>query len=211
VCLVRVECSSITPFGVTGGNLVVQGEKSVSFEMCVFQFEHRFLVSQLPTTAVGILGVNFLTPRQAVLDLGDCKLTLYRNHSPRSVAAIQHRTCSSPGARVENCGLIPRVFISHTVPQVSKDKQVKPYEGKKVPIMLKESESWSVASKNTVVLKPRAKHVVHGKLLGDNVENSPSLVRVEPALIPIEGIRISRVLACRGSASGEPHQQVHTK
>lgn len=33
-------------------------------------FRHTFQVSELPTTAAGILGVNFLTSHQDVLDSG---------------------------------------------------------------------------------------------------------------------------------------------
>ena len=199
------ESSSITPYSVTGDNLAVLGEQNVSFKMGGVQFEHRFLVSQLPTTAAGILGVNFLTPRQAKLDFGDCKLTLYKSHS--LLTTVQHSTCSRVGARVQKYSLIPHVFISNMVPQVSKSEQVKSSQGRKMPIMLNESEPSSVVSKQTVVLEPRAKHVILGKVVSDNVRDSPTLVCVEPALLPIQGICVARVLTYTESTSGQPHRQ----
>ena len=54
-----VESISIIPYGLTGDNLVVLGEQTVSFTMSGVHFEHRFLVSQLSTTAAVILGVDF--------------------------------------------------------------------------------------------------------------------------------------------------------
>lgn len=41
----------------------------MTFRRSEVVFRHTFLVSKLPTTAAGIL--NFLTPCQAVLDLGE--------------------------------------------------------------------------------------------------------------------------------------------
>ena len=124
-----VESSSITPYDVTGDSLAVLGEQNVSLQMGGVQFERRFLVSQLLTMAAGILGVNFLTPRQAVFDLGDCKLILYRSHT--LLTTVQHSTCSSVWAGVQKYGLIPRVFISNTLPQVSKREQVKSFQVRK--------------------------------------------------------------------------------
>jgi hypothetical protein len=76
-----------------------------------------------------------------------------------------------------------------------------------MPIMLDESEPWSIVSKQTVVLGPRAKLVILGKVVSDNVRHSPTPVCVEPALIPIQGICVARVLTYTESTSGEPHRQ----
>jgi hypothetical protein len=50
-----------------------------------------------------------------------------------------------------------------------------------------DSKAWTVISKETVVLQPRAKHTVLGKVLGGNSRNPSCLVCVEPAHVPIEG------------------------
>ena len=54
-----------------------------------------------------------------------------------------------------------------------------------MPIVLHESEPWSLVSKQTVVLEPEAKHVIRGKVMSDNMRDSPNLVCVERAVIPI--------------------------
>jgi hypothetical protein len=59
---------------------------------------------------------------------------------------------------------------------------------------LNDSEAWTVISKETVVLQPRAKHTVLGKVQGGNSRNPSCLFCVEPAYVPIEGICVARVL-----------------
>jgi len=61
-------------------------------------------------------------------------------------------------------------------------------------VALNYSEAWTVISKETVVLQPRAKHTVLGKVQGGNSRNSSCLLCVEPARVPIEGICVARVL-----------------
>ena len=62
-------------------------------------------------------------------------------------------------------------------------------------IVLNESEAWTVACRETVVLQPRAKRTVLGKVLGGgNSRNASYLLCVEPAHVPIEGICVARVL-----------------
>jgi len=68
VAEVPLESTTFEPFGVTGDNLDIVGEQQVLFEMGRVTFNHSFLVCKLPTSANGIIGLNFLTPRQARLD-----------------------------------------------------------------------------------------------------------------------------------------------
>jgi hypothetical protein len=79
----------LTPFGVTGDNLAVKGEQNVTFQIGKATFKHTFLVSRLPTMAAGILGVNFLTPRHAVLDLGGGTMTLCHGVNYAAVETLQ--------------------------------------------------------------------------------------------------------------------------
>ena len=48
----------------------IVGEQKALFQMGTVTFNHSFLVCKLPTTADGIIGLNFVTSRQAILDLG---------------------------------------------------------------------------------------------------------------------------------------------
>ena len=66
-----LERTLFEPFGVTGDSLDILGKQQVPFQMCTVTFNHSFLVCKLPTFADGIIGLKFLMPRQAKLDLGN--------------------------------------------------------------------------------------------------------------------------------------------
>jgi len=66
-----LERTLFVPFGVTGDSLGILGEQQVPFQMCTITFNHSLLVCKLPTFADDIIGLNFLMPRQAKLDLGN--------------------------------------------------------------------------------------------------------------------------------------------
>jgi hypothetical protein len=61
-------------------------------------------------------------------------------------------------------------------PPLTKETNPKPHV-----IVLNGSEVWTVINKETVVLQPRAKHTVLGKVLGGNSRNPSCLWCVEPA------------------------------
>jgi hypothetical protein len=54
-----------------------------------------------------------------------------------------------------------------------------------------------------VELKPRVEHVVYGQVVGGNLRSSPTLVCVEPAVIPIQSICMARVLTYTRVAGSE--------
>jgi hypothetical protein len=64
---VPLEGTTLEPFGVTGDSLNNVGEQQVSFQTGGVAFNHSFLVCKLPKSADGIIGLNFLSPRQAIL------------------------------------------------------------------------------------------------------------------------------------------------
>ena len=72
-----LERTSFEPFGVTGDSLDILGEQQVPFQMGTVTFNHLFLVCKLPTFADGIIGLNFLMPRQAKLDLGNLFMSAF--------------------------------------------------------------------------------------------------------------------------------------
>ena len=80
-----------------------------------------------------------------------------------------------------------RNFGEETPPK-SKEINPQPHE-----VVLNVSEVRTVISKETVVLQPRAKHMVLGKVLGGNSRNPFRLLCVEPAHVPIEGICMAHV------------------
>jgi len=68
-----------------------------------------------------------------------------------------------------------RNFGEETPPKVN---QINPQPHEAV---LNDSETWTVISKETVVLKPRTKHMVLGKVLGGYSRNPSCLLFIEPA------------------------------
>jgi hypothetical protein len=61
--------------------------------------------------------------------------------------------------------------------------------------------------KYTVQLKPRAKHIVCGEVVSENLRSSPTLACVEAALIPIQGICMPRVLTYTSADSSETQKE----
>ena len=148
-------------------------------------------------------------------DLGSLSLRVCLNQNLDFVALSQHEALMEECKRRERCGLITQVSISQnpsgedsvepectkstgksklrkfgeeTPPNV-KEINLQPHE-----VELNDSEAWTVISKETVVLQPRAKHTVLGKVLGGNSRNPSCLLCVEPAHVPIEGICVARIL-----------------
>jgi len=173
------------------------------------------LVCKLPTSADGIIGLNFLTPRQARLDMGSFSLRVCLNTNLDSAASSRHEALLEKCKRRERRGLITHVSISQNP---SRDRSVesgcikstrtdnfKNFDEETPPkiketnpklheIIMNGSEAWTVISKETVVLQPRAKHTVLGNVQGGNSRNPSCLLCVEPANVPIEGICVARVL-----------------
>jgi hypothetical protein len=65
----NIQSTIRAPYGVTGDILPVTGEQQVSFRMGNVSLSHTFLVCTLPTNISGILGMDFLEPIHAVLNM----------------------------------------------------------------------------------------------------------------------------------------------
>jgi hypothetical protein len=117
------ECNYSTPFAVTGDSLAVKGNPNVSFQVGKVTFKHTFLLNQSPTTAAGILGVNFLTPRQAVLDLGGSTVKLCRRVNYDSVETVHVTSNRADCGRRGKRGLISHVFVSSILPHSSSEEK----------------------------------------------------------------------------------------
>ena len=168
------------------------GEQQVSFEMGRVTFSHSCLVCKFPTSADGIIGLNFLTPRQARLDLGSLYLRVCLHSNLDLVASSQYEALLGECKRRDGRALITHVSIPQNP---SRDGSVEPgcikptrnsnlrNVGEETPpktkeinpqlqeVVLNDSEAWTVISKETVVLQPRAKHTVLGKVQGGNSRN----------------------------------------
>ena len=183
---------------------------------------------KFPKTAVGIIGVNFLTPRQATLDLASLSLGVWLNPNLDFVASSLHETlleeCKrrvwrplithvsisqnssrdgsvEPGCTKSSRKSKLRIFGEETPPKL-KETNPKPYE-----VILNDSDAWKVISKERVVLQPRAEHTVLGNVLGRNSRNPSCLLCVERRHVPIEDICVARVLT-RPSVEMHKNQSV---
>jgi len=215
VAEVPLESTTFEPFGVTGDSLDIVGVQQVLFQMGRVTFSHSFLVCKLPASADGIIGLNFLTPRQATLDLGSFSLRACLNPNLDFAVSSRHESLLEECKRREGRGLVTHVSISQNpsrdrsvesgrIKSISKDNlrnfdeetppKIKETNLKSHEIVLNESEAWTVISKETVVLRPRAKNTVIGKVQGGNSRNSSCLLCMEPASVPVEGICVARVL-----------------
>ena len=81
VYLSDVSPTNISPFGVTGNQLEIQGTQEVKFQLNRREFCHQFCVCLLPTEADGILGMDFFADKNAELDLGKLQLRLKKGAS----------------------------------------------------------------------------------------------------------------------------------
>jgi len=109
------------PFGVTSDSLHIVGEEQVLFQMGRVKFNHSFLVCKLPTSADGVIGLNFLTPRQSRLDLGSFSLRVCLNTNFDFAASSRHEALLEECERREGRGLITHVSFSQNP---SRDRSV---------------------------------------------------------------------------------------
>jgi hypothetical protein len=88
----EVTDSPLKPFGVTGEVLATKGQQSVSFMLGGQKYDHKFLVSHLPTDAAGILGMDFLERTNAEINFGKGLLTLpVKDEPPHSYGTLPTR------------------------------------------------------------------------------------------------------------------------
>jgi hypothetical protein len=76
VSSIKLEATNVSPIGMTGDALRVQGEQEIEFRVNGSTFRHKFKVCSLPTEAHGILGTDYLANVNARLDLGNRILRL---------------------------------------------------------------------------------------------------------------------------------------
>jgi len=176
-----VRCTSIKPYGVTGETLEIRGQQTVSFKLDGHEFKHQFYVCSLPTNADGLVGLDFMTKTGANLDIRKGKISL------AGVSKGQKLVSSSPSRQAALAIFTPEKEGHSPSPR----KQVEKEEDGKVN---GSSSSWLIKSIEDTVIEPRCRQIVLGKLDATKGENLPSVVCVEPAMVPIHGILSARVL-----------------
>jgi hypothetical protein len=157
--------------------------------------------------------LNFLTSQQARLDLGSLSLVVSQNQNQDLVASLRHGALTEAGG-----GLITHISPSQKrslevscesgctkptreelkiyrekIPTQCRDTNLKTKE-----VFLSDAEARTVVRRVTVILQPKSKHTVIGKILGGNSKEPPCSWCAEPAHEPIEGICVARVLTKPG-------------
>jgi hypothetical protein len=72
----EVKNSPLKLYGVTGEALRIFGQQTISFVLGGHFYDHTFVISELPTEATGILGMDFLEKTGAVINFQTGSLTL---------------------------------------------------------------------------------------------------------------------------------------
>jgi len=88
---VALKSTTFEPFGVIGDSLDFVGEQQVLFQIGGVTFNYAFLFCKLPISANGL---NFLTARQARLDLGSLFLRVCLSPNLDFVALSQNEALS---------------------------------------------------------------------------------------------------------------------
>jgi len=177
-----VRVTVMKPYGVTGEALDIKGQQLVSFVLGGRKFTHIFLVCPLPTDKDGLFGTDFLERAGADInfDLGEL-----------SLVGINKAPYVCDNISMKHAALT--VFPSDTAekvkpPQTSKEepKDSRPrLDSHASNETTRHSRSWLVKTAQEITIAPRCQHVVTAKLDLGKGKESPSLVCVEPAAIPV--------------------------
>jgi hypothetical protein len=65
----EISDANVSPIGVTGANLGIEGEQEVEFSFRDWISRHKFYVCSLPTDADGLVGMDLLIKKNARLDI----------------------------------------------------------------------------------------------------------------------------------------------
>jgi hypothetical protein len=181
---------------VTGDALDVKGEQRVAFWINNVKYEHQFLVS-IPTTAAGILGMDFLLEYGVEINFGKAELKLQDFSKFRHGSRKRGRRAR--GTADHLALTIFSTLENHQVSVSQENKRnvndVRQYK-KPTRVEVKDAIPYLVKLTSETRLEPRARQVVLGKLEIPKRQEPPELVCVEPTQIPVQGIGSARTLAC---------------
>jgi hypothetical protein len=195
-----IEVMSLKPCGVTGKVLNIKGRQSVSFEFDECRFEHEFLVCSLPTAGAGLLGTDWMAKAGAIIDFDYGKMIFRGNPS---VSTVCNATLTGHNALT--------IFM-----QGKEGRSLQPAQRETMQLEEQPSASsqhmqhnkqdgeWLVRATENIVLPPRSRQIVKGKLDSEKGLKPRPLICIKPALIPIEGILPARVLSRVESHTCEP-------
>ena len=191
----KVQTSRAEPFGATGDILDITGQQSVLFRLGECSFKHTFLVCPLPTEAAALIGADLITNIRAVLDFDrDMMLWSAGQPQPRKGKAL---TTMRRALTVFSKGQNGRSPKLNTLEDRRTDKQ--PPSSPDKEAQRDEARVWFVTATHNFTIEPRCRQIIDGRVEFGDLQDPPTLVCIEPACIPIEGI-----LAARGLTRVQP-------
>jgi hypothetical protein len=189
---------NVSPIGITGANLCIEGEQVVEFSLHDRTFRHPFYVCFLPMDADGLVGMDLLMKLKAQLDLDSLTFEVRQRTKP-----VQESDDYGPTRRANHMAFTvfmvqggPRKCRVQSVRMSGSDSQqeavmiLRPHK-----INLKESEAWIVKTTEMLRLAPRTKQMVMASVDFPKHRQKPQLVCVEPAQLPVEGVLVARALS----------------
>ena len=186
-----VRVTARKPYGVTGEDLDIKGQQLVSFVLGGRKFSHTFLVCPLPTDKDGLFGTDFLEKVGAGINFDLRELSLVGiNKAPYA--------CNNRSTKHAVLTVFPNDTTEKVKPLRTRREEPKArrprLDSHASNETTRHSRSWLVKTAQEVTIAPRCRHVVTSKLDLGKGKESPSLVCVDPAAIPIQGIRSARAL-----------------
>ena len=144
------------------------------------KFHHLFLVCPLPTEAAGLLGTDFLTEIGAEINLEHGKMSLtFVNKAPR-VFRVTRPKCASLNVFTEDtAGRSPQPMRRE---ESRLEKQ--PSANFRPEATTQGSRSWLVSTTENIMVGSRCRQVAIGRLDIKRGQQPPSLVCLEPAIVP---------------------------
>jgi hypothetical protein len=152
-------------------------------------------VCPLHTEAADLIGTDFLTKYGAIMDLHHNKIDFAGDKSTP-------RMCNKTSAECTALTIFTRGKEEHSPqpsPQRTRRKDGQFPAGpprERDPV---QNRMWLVKAKENITLAPRCQPVVLAKLEFQKEREPPSLVCIEPAKIPVEGIFPARALTRVGT------------
>jgi len=197
-----VRVTAMKPYGVSGEALDIKGQQLVSFVLGGRKFSHTFLVCLLPTDKDGLFATDFLEKAGADINFDLGELSLVRiNKAPYVCDNISTKHAALtvfPSDTAEKVKLLQ----TSKEPKASRPR----LDSHALNETTRHSRSWLVKTAQEVTIAPRCRHVVTAKLDLGKGKESPSLVCVETAAIPIQGILSARALTKVGTRERDSTQ-----
>ena len=164
-----ISATPLKPFGVTGKTLDVRGRQTVTFKLGGREFKHTFLVCQLPTDAAGLLGADFLEEAGAIISFESRELLI--PHRKRDPHERDDATEERAALTVFTEGKEEHI---HQTPQQEarqRDEQTPANPRSEAPTP--QGRSWLVKANENIVLAPRCRQVVQGRLEMEGDQSLP--------------------------------------